>query len=72
MKKKSAVEIVTDITKPECVTIYANHPGFGLLHQMHQTERRLYKADMENAALREALDKATAEARRLKAKVRKK
>lgn len=58
-KHQAAIEAT-----PERVTIYASHPGFGLLHQMHQTERRLYKADMENKALRESLD-ATAAACRM-------
>jgi hypothetical protein len=49
---------------PERVVIYASHPAFGLLHQMHQTERRLYKADMENKVLREGLE-ATALANRI-------
>ena len=56
---------------PERVTIYASHPAFGLLHQMHQTERRLYKSDMENKALRESLDATAAACRRYKARLAK-
>lgn len=55
---------------PERVTIYASHPAFGLLHQMHQTERRLYKSDMENKALRESLDATAAGNRMLKARLK--
>jgi hypothetical protein len=60
------------VAKPEQVTVFANHPAFGLLHQMHNTERRLYAADMENAVLRANLDNLAAQNRKLKAKARKK
>lgn len=42
--------------KPESVTLYANHPLFAAAHQMHETEKRLFRSSIENIAMREEMD----------------
>lgn len=64
-------EAPEDEIKPECVTLYANHPLFSVAQWMRETQMQLYKAEALAASRAQELKKLCARNRKLMARIKK-